>query len=308
MSSLYPSSSDDEGDRPILRAAEARGLLPALSYSEFREYAATQRPEHSAEENDITYTHYLVARGNFDDLVSFLDGLYPEYRGALVNRVTYDTYWGNTLNTCLYWNTGYTALNIYRYLTSNGARPTRDHYDEYPWETSGSLYVCPLRGRNVRDGYYRDNDEFASTYAEIQRYFPHPVVPLAAAAGAEEPLGGAGVASDLVHHTTENLLNAWRQAYSDDTVASARRFGNDLMNQTQRGVEAPSDALRLHNALLTLHDVLRTQAPGATVAETLRTLDQISASANLHVASYPIYGVAMEYLYGPIEPVPASST
>jgi hypothetical protein len=305
-------SHDHEDDipNPTLWAAEARALLPALSYAEFHEYAATQRPAHSAEENDITYTHYLVARGIFDDLVSFLDRFDPEYRGALVNRVTYDTYWGNSLNTCLYWNTGTGALNIYRYLVTAGAVPTRDHYEQYPWEAEGQVYICPLRGRNIREGFDRDQAEFESTYADIQRYFPLPDA-AADAEAVQEPLGGAGVESDLVQHAGTNLLNAWQRPYSDEAIATARLFGTDLANlvlhrrHNRRIVTAPDidTLLDIHSALLGLQEALRSRSSDFEIAGILHSLDALAESAGLPIASYPLYAVAMEHLHAPIEPL-----
>ena len=168
------------------------------------------RGSYTEQEKTILYTHYLVARGDFNGLVDFLAAFSDEERAAIVNATLYNTYWGNTLHTCAYWNTGDNALAIYRYLDAAGARPVLDYYDDYPWNTTGIVYACPIRGLNIAHDHDRDNDEFAETHADIERYFVAagagagarvpadlPLWPGAGAAGAAGAAGGAGAGARL---------------------------------------------------------------------------------------------------------------
>lgn len=155
---------------PTLSSVVAQSLLPRLTYEQ-ADAILTSRGHYSEHEKMVLYTHYLVARGHFGDLTGYLDCLDAEERRGIVNDALYDTYWGSTLHACAYWNTGEGALAIYRYLDAAGARPTHDYYEQFPWEVAGAIYVCPLRSRNVADGYERDCDEFNETHADIQRYF-----------------------------------------------------------------------------------------------------------------------------------------
>lgn len=162
---------------PTISSIVAQSLLPRLTYEQ-ADAILSSRQLYSEHEKMVLYTHYLVARGHFGDLADYLDRLDASERRAIVNDALYDTYWGNALHACAYWNTGENALAIYRYLDAAGARPTRDYYEQLPWEVAGILYICPLRGRNVADGYERDCDEFNETHADIQRFFGHYVAPL----------------------------------------------------------------------------------------------------------------------------------
>lgn len=122
-------------------------------------------------ERMVIYTHFLVARGKFVDIVEFLDAMPEDMRRRVVNHAMYHTWWGNTLNMCLYWNTGHDALGIYRYLVNCGAVAIRDYYGQYPWDQGGSRYICPLRYTDVTPGHWRNPEEFAETCADVLRFF-----------------------------------------------------------------------------------------------------------------------------------------
>jgi hypothetical protein len=170
---------DDERDN-YLPSACARDLLPMLYQSEVHRILRERGMALSELEQDILYTHYLVARGDFSALVDYLDSLDADTRRTMVNTPLYDTYMGTTLHTCAYWNTGLTALAIYRYLVGAGATPLRDSYNDLPWEVRGSRWICPVRGFAVSTDR-RQDVEFAWTHEEIERYFApsEPSVPSA---------------------------------------------------------------------------------------------------------------------------------
>ncbi len=161
--------------------------------------------EFSDFERSVVYTHYLVARGDLQSLINYLDAKPADERHMIVNHTLYDTWFGNTLHTCLYWNTDTTALNIYRYLTNCGAVPVRDYYEQFPWEIDGIAFICPLRGFNVAGGCERDSSEFTATHADILRYFG--------------PVAGAGAASVTPQMPSVPPEPTW--SWSPSTVVAA---------------------------------------------------------------------------------------
>lgn len=158
-------------------SAVARSLLPTFRFAEV-DALLNARGDYDEATKRILYAHYLVARGDFNGLVDYLSEFDPVQAAAIVNDSVYETYFGNTLNTCAYWNTGHEALALYRLLTAMGARAYRDYYGDLPWTVNGGSYVCPLRGVNVSPGYERDPHEFEITHSEIKALFsiPDPVL------------------------------------------------------------------------------------------------------------------------------------
>lgn len=162
-----------------LSASQARASLPYIPYS-----LALTTPG-PLEEIKIKYVHHLVARGDLADIQAHLDALPDDEARVLVDSAIYSTWYGNTLNTAAYWNTGETALAIVAYLVSKGARFVQDYYGEYPWESTGSLYVSPFNGVSVGD---RESDEFTETHAALRaQYAPAP-----SQEPSQEPSQGAG--------------------------------------------------------------------------------------------------------------------
>ena len=157
----------------FISAVEARGRLPVLSIEEAIAILNV-RNEYTDFEKSVLYTHYIIARGDFSGLVDFLNGFDVEERRRIANATLHDTWYGNVLHTCLYWNTGANALNIYRYLVNcAGAIPCLDYYDQYPWAYDADSYIHPLIGDNIADGFRRNITEFAETYVDVQRLFPY---------------------------------------------------------------------------------------------------------------------------------------
>ncbi len=182
------SSSPESSPSPLdcLSAAEARDRLPPLCVVVALEHLRNRGVAlGNAEEEATLFAHYLVARGDFQGLVTYLDAWEPEARARIVDTPHYETYFGNTLHTCAYWNTGHDALAIYRYLVSCGATVFKDYYDNYPWQVDGVMWPCPVRGYRI--GQRRASaPEFAETQAEIERYFGLPTG-AGATAGAVSP-------------------------------------------------------------------------------------------------------------------------
>ena len=161
-----PLAGDEDHAEPhYISASAARARLPALSYDDYLVIATCP-----ADIRDLMYVHYLVARGDLDALIAHMSTMSSERQHQLVDGTDYHTYWGNTLHTCCYWNTGYAALVMYRYLVSLGAKPRHDYYDSMPWEVSGIVFSCPARGVRVTE-LERDPREFADGHAMIQNYF-----------------------------------------------------------------------------------------------------------------------------------------
>jgi hypothetical protein len=156
---------------PFISSECARSLLPSLPFDTVSEMLDFRNTGLSPMEKTVLYLHYLVARGVVQEVVDYLDSLEPDTKFTVVNETLYQTYFGNVLHTCAYWNPTYDGLVIYRHLISAGARPVRDYYDNLPWEVDGSVYVCPLRGNNVSDGDDRCADEFTEFHTDIKRHF-----------------------------------------------------------------------------------------------------------------------------------------
>ena len=161
---------DEDDSSSFLDSVEARALLPVMTFADAVIHFLHRGLRYNAEEAGSIYIHYLVARGDLETLMAYLESWPPETRKSLLDTPNYDTYFGNTLHTCAYWNTGLTALTIYRYLVANGATPFCDHYGDYPWAVKGILWPCPVRGYRVSD-LHRNDAEFAETHADIERYF-----------------------------------------------------------------------------------------------------------------------------------------
>jgi hypothetical protein len=158
-------------------AETARSLLPVMSVGEA--FAILDaRAEYTLFQKQLLYTHYLIARGDFNGVIDYIYQFDDEMRGYLLNDSLYETWFGNTLHTCAYWNTGTEALNLYRQLVEAGAYPCRDYYDELPWEQHGTVYVNFITNANLTsDGSERCLREFDISYMDIHRFFGGHNVP-----------------------------------------------------------------------------------------------------------------------------------
>lgn len=201
-----PYSADED---TFILSSVAQSYLPPLSFPLAAERMGTGIETEF--ERSVIYTHYLVARGDFNALVCFLDAKPIDERHRIVNHAMFDTYMGNALHACLYWNTGTSALNIYRYLVGCGATATCDYYEHYPWTQDGSRYICPLRGVDVAPDFQRDPAEFSQTYADVQRFF--------------HPAGGAGAEAitDLIPPPITPVPFSWSESVSICPVAQDLR-------------------------------------------------------------------------------------
>lgn len=156
---------------PFISSECARSLLPSLPFTTVSEMLDFHNVGLTPDEKMALYLNYLVARGVVQEVIDYLDSLDPDTKVELVNAALYQTYFGTVLHTCAYWNPTYDGLVIYRHLVSAGARPVRDYYDHLPWEVDGTVYVCPMRGKNVSEGDERCADEFITFHQDIKRHF-----------------------------------------------------------------------------------------------------------------------------------------
>ncbi len=147
---------------PLLSAAEARGSLPLLSY----ELIVPDPSDEMSFPKKVKYLHYLIARGRLDDLRAHLDPMTETDSRDLVDATLMETYYGNTLHTALFWNTGDDAVAIFTYLISRGATIQKNYYEEYPWEQKGKLYSCSLNSEMTVGR--RNEDEFEETLLRVR--------------------------------------------------------------------------------------------------------------------------------------------
>ena len=143
---------------PALTAAQARASLPYIPS------AVVMTAPGDLHTLRVTYLHHLVARGDLADLQTFVGGLEEEDARILVNATLMETYWGNTLHTAAYWNTGETLISIAAYLVSKGATFELDYYESYPWSTWGITYVPPFASDGIGD---RDPAEFEASLSAL---------------------------------------------------------------------------------------------------------------------------------------------
>jgi len=256
----------------------AQSLLGHLTFDQ-ADAILSSHGHYSEHEKMVLYTHYIVARGDIDDLVDYLNRFNEEERRAIVDDSLYDTYYGNTLHTCAYWNTGDKALTIYRYLHTAGARPLRDYYEQFPWEVEGVVYVCPIRGCNVADGADRNNDEFSETQADIFRYFgdAEPARPITPIAPPPEPvvwswgpstvaMAGAGVECPSVSCPLHRPGSPYSRN-SDGVYGSHAPGCNGCPRGTADIAEGRmADSIRRQTRLLLIHWTTRYDATSAAEA------------------------------------------
>jgi hypothetical protein len=144
---------------PALTASQARASLPYISS------AVVMTAPGDLHTLRVTYLHHLVARGDLADLQTFVGGLEEEDARILVNATLMETYWGNTLHTAAYWNTGETLMSIAAYLVSKGAVFELDYYESYPWSTTGTIYVSPFTNASIGD---RNPAEFEASLGALR--------------------------------------------------------------------------------------------------------------------------------------------
>lgn len=204
--------------RPKILSEVARSFLPAYSMEQVSDMLDA-RGEFTDREKAVLYAHYLIARGDAPSLFDFVDGFAIAERAEIVNAKPHDAYYGNTLHTAAYWNTGETALNIVRFLLNAGATACHNYYEHYPWEDTGVAYVCPVRFENIAPDCDRDPSEFTETYAAMRRYFPDiipdeaPVVTWTSAAVSVTPTEVDPLIATCILHRPSSLYTRNSEGY-----------------------------------------------------------------------------------------------
>lgn len=142
-----------------------RSFLTINSFTQFIQEYNFDTSEYSLDDIMLFYTHYLVAFGHIDSLSIWLHSVYGDDCSSVVNQTHPDLYLGNTLHTCCYWLNGQDAVDMYYFLISLGARPVRDYYDSYPWQSYGQRWI--FCGRELTTEL-RDENEFTETFRIIE--------------------------------------------------------------------------------------------------------------------------------------------
>lgn len=154
---------------PTIPSAHARALLVPYSFAQFSEIVS----DDSIRDTQVRYVNYLVARGNIDEVRAYLDTLTEETQRDIVDSTHYNTYYGNTLNTCAYWMTGESAIEMFRMLVERGATAIWDHYGDLPWEVGGVMWISSI-GNEITP-CERNPDEFLDTHYILFNRFHHLV-------------------------------------------------------------------------------------------------------------------------------------
>ena len=144
-----------------ITVTEAQTTVPALTIEDIMD---RYHLDNCNPELYMLYISNLVMRGKLEDAKNYIATLPVDFVREVVNTTSYHTYYGTVLHVLLYWNNNREALDFYKVLTSLGARPIQDYYNQLPWEQTGILYVV--------DGYQTENnriqEEFTWLYEQIQ--------------------------------------------------------------------------------------------------------------------------------------------
>ena len=111
------------------------------------------------------YLGYVCAQG---DLAKIKRVLQDPLAKVMMNSKQAIFNGGTVLHMALFWNTGDTAVELYKLLTTCGAKPGMNDDEELPWEQTGFIWVNYLNPYNLGTRNEREYNEFAGAYKQIQ--------------------------------------------------------------------------------------------------------------------------------------------
>lgn len=144
-----------------ITVSQAQTTVPNLTISDIAEEF---KIDIFSEELHMLYISNLLMRGKLNEAKEYIGTLPVDSVRIIVNITNYHTYYGSVLHVLLYWNNNKEAFDLYKLLTSVGAKPIRDYYGMFPWEQNGILYVAE---ENHTDNE-RIQEEFTWLYNEIK--------------------------------------------------------------------------------------------------------------------------------------------
>lgn len=109
----------------------------------------------------------LLRQGKLNEFRQMIDHLSPQVLIPCLNYHLEDEYGGTVLHCLLYWNDSPEAFQLYQYLRGIGALPTRDDYEQNPWEVSGQCYVFT---QDIM--YLRDPGDFINILMDVEDFEP----------------------------------------------------------------------------------------------------------------------------------------
>ena len=116
-------------------------------------------------EERANYLGHLCIIGNYRMITDYCMMFKFDELVDILNKKTYNMYFGTVLHQLLYHNNSDDAFKIYTFLRSNGANPCKNYYDELPWNQRGELWTCIPH--DMHSSMHRDVNEFTDLYSKI---------------------------------------------------------------------------------------------------------------------------------------------
>ena len=146
-------------------SAEARESLSTYTFGEIQEILNNRNQEHNSTIAWAVYLGFLCAKGQINDIETFLQNM-DEDLDFILNARSNIMYGGTVLHMALYWNSGNRGVELFQLLLNNGAIICQDNDGNYPWQQNRTRWVT---GLNLDDSEstIRSVDEFTETYQFI---------------------------------------------------------------------------------------------------------------------------------------------
>jgi hypothetical protein len=115
-----------------------------------------QEPRSLLDQKTI-YLALQCARGDVEKVKSFIRETDRHELVEILNNRPTELFCGNVLHVVLFWNSDYTAVDLFDLLVQHGAEYTRNYYEECPWEQVGQVWFTMFAGpelpgkRNLAD-------------------------------------------------------------------------------------------------------------------------------------------------------------
>jgi hypothetical protein len=152
----------------VINSLEAQSKLPQLTLDQIIEMYPEINTEEDSYTHRLIYLGHVCSRGDYNALVTFLEGLDGDDKYVLLNATPYMFYYGNILHITLYWNTGDRAVYMFKLLVESGSEYVRDYYKKAPWEQVGDIWTSIVNHNTLGE---RDPKEFEETYTFLRKHY-----------------------------------------------------------------------------------------------------------------------------------------
>jgi hypothetical protein len=155
-----------------LSAEAARASLLNVDINDIDKYTGIDINRYPSDKlsykRKLSYLAQHCCRGDYDRIFDFIQNVndHEELVKLLNDNDNTDLYCGTVLHLVLYWNIGDEAIKLYNLLVKYGAEPSRDCYNQFPWDQKGTVWIPPSALNPIG---WRDMDEFGATYESIPK-------------------------------------------------------------------------------------------------------------------------------------------